>query len=239
LLAHFVALDDEQERLRCELAHLGIHYSYKAEYNDGVTTDTKFRADEAVHALALFHHDPRYILWLNNEPSSLLDTSSSRYKALITEKTTPFQVVNAIRFARYVNSRMVRESTGIGQENLTYKYGASTLGWILAKRVLRDQSSPALFDPAKISSLLSAPFDALRQLLWDKTRLALVARTPVAVIYRNQTRLLPILEQIILCEFALELDPAISAKRAMHNNLYPADLFNYMISKAPQIGGLV
>jgi hypothetical protein len=238
LLANFVALEDEQERLRCELAHLGIQYSYKAEYNDGVITPTKIKADEAVHALALFHPDPRYVLWLKNEPSSLLDTSSSRYKDLITGKTTPFQVVNAIRFARYVNTRMIRESIGTGPEKLTYKHGASTFGWILAKRVLTAQSSAGLFDPVKIEAVLSAPGDALRQTLWDKTRLALDGRTPL-VVYRNQTRTLPIVEQVMLENFGLAADQAIPAKRAMPTKLYAEELFNYMISKAPQIGGLI
>jgi len=234
----FLALDDEQERLRRELAVLGIHYSYKAEQNDGVVSDTKIRAPEAIHALALFHRDPRYILWLKNEPSSLLDTFSDRYKNLITAHTTPFQIVNAVRFARHVHSQMRDEAEGIGPERLTYKHGAPALAWILAKRVSREQSGTQLLVPSKIPTALSRDFDLLREDLWNKTQQALAGRTPL-VIYRNQSRTLPIVEQVMIQSYQLTTDPVIAIKRAMPNKYYPEDLFDYMISKSPQIGGLV
>jgi len=239
--AHFLALHDEQERLRRELAVLGIQYSYKAEYNDGVVSDNKIKATEAVHALALFHRDPRFILWLKNEPSSLLDIVSNRYKTLMTPQTTAFHVVNAVRFARYVNRRMRIEARGYRPEKLTYKHGASALGWILAKRVSREQSGANLFQTSRISSVLSAPFDELRQTLWDETSSALMGRTPL-VMYRSQTRTIPIVEKTMLKNYLLFEDPVIAIKRAQRSNrmeAYPEDLFHYMVSKAPQIEGLV
>jgi hypothetical protein len=239
--AHFLALDDEQERLRRELSVLGIQYSYKAELNDGVLSETKIRAPEAIHALALFHRDPRYILWLKNEPSSLLDIASDRYKALITPQTSAFHVVNAVRFARHVNGLMSIQARGTGPEILTYRHGAPALGWVLAKRLSHEQSGTKLFKTANIASVLSAPFDELRQTLWEKTDLSRGVSTPL-VIYRNQTRTLPIIEQVALTNYKLTADPVVPIKRAERSNrkeAYPEDLFNYMISKAPQIGGLV
>ncbi|MDR1281340.1 MAG: AIPR family protein [Opitutaceae bacterium] len=233
----FLALDDEQERLRRELAVLGIQYSYKAEQNDGVVSDIRIKAPEAIHALALFHRDPRYILWLKNEPSSLLDIFSDRYKNLIAAHTTPFQVVNAVRFARYVNNRMSVEAQGTGPEKLTYKHGASALAWVLAKRISSGQSGTQLFQSVKIRATLSVPFDELRQTLWDRTNLALAGRTPL-VIYRNQTRTLPIVEQVMFENYQLAADPVIAIKQAKPNKNYAEELFDYMISKAPQIGGL-
>jgi hypothetical protein len=236
--ADFLALDDEQERLRRELAVLGVQYSYKAEQNDGVVSDTKIRAPEAIHALALFHRDPRYILWLKNEPSSLLDISSDRYKNLIAAQTSAFQVVNAVRFARYVNKRMSIEAQGTGPEKLTYKHGASALAWTMAKRLVRDQSGTQLFQTEKIKTGLSVPFDELRQTLWDKTNAQLAGRTPL-VMYRSQERTLPIVEHVMLANYQLSTDPVIPIKRAKPNRNYQEELFDYMISKAPQIGGLI
>lgn len=235
--AHFLSLNDEQERLRRELAILGIQYSYKAEQNDGVISENRIRGTEAIHALALFHSDPRYILWLKNEPSSLLDILSERYKALITSNTTAFQVVNAVRFARHVFSRMLVESQGTGPEKLTYKHGAQTLAWVLAKRVSAEQSGSKSFQTAKIQAALSLEFDHLRQTLWDKTQAALAGRTPL-VIYRNQSRTLPVVEAVMLENYGLTADPVIAIKRAKPNKNYPEELYDYMISKAPQIGGL-
>lgn len=239
--SHFLALDDEQERLRRELAVLGIQYSYKAEQNDGVVSDTKIKAAEAVHALALFHPDPRYALWLKNDSSSLLDIFSTRYRALISPQATAFNVANAVRFARYVNRRMYSEAQGYGPEKLTYKHGATALAWILAKRVSGQQRGAQLFSTANIASVLSVPFDELRQSLWDETSSALAGRTPL-VVYRSQARTIPIIEKTMLANYQLTADPVVPIKRAARSNrkeAYPEDLFNYMISKAPQIGGLV
>jgi hypothetical protein len=235
--ADFLALDDEQERLRRELAVLGIQYSYKAEQNDGVVSETKIKAPEAIHALALFHKDPRYVLWLKNEPSSLLDIFSDRYKNLINAQTTPFQIVNAVRFARYVNTRMNVEAQGTGPEKLTYKHGASALAWVLAKQLSRDQQGTQLFQTAKIQTALSGPFDEIRQTLWEKTNAQLSGRTPL-VMYRSQERTLPILEHVMLANYQLSADPVIAVKRAKPNKNYQEELFDYMISQAPQIGGL-
>jgi hypothetical protein len=133
---------------------------------------------------------------------------------------------------------MAIQARGTGPEKLTYKHGASALAWILAKRVTVEQSSAKLFDPTKIPAVLSAPFDELRQCLWNHTKAALAGRTPL-VIYRNQTRTIPTVENVMLENFKLTADPAIAAKRAMPNKFYPEPLFDYMISKAPQIEGLV
>ena len=236
--ADFLALDDEQERLRRELAVLGIQYSYKAEQNDGVVSENKVRAPEAIHALALFHPDPRYVLWLKNEPSSLLDISSDRYKNLFNSQVTPFQVVNAVRFARYVNSRMDVEAQGTGPEKLTYKHGTSALAWVLAKRLISAQTGTQLLQSAKIATELSVPFDELRQLLWDKTNAQLAGRTPL-VMYRSQERTLPIIEHVMLANYQLSTDPVIAIKRAKPNKNYQEELFDYITSKAPQIGGLL
>ena len=239
--ANFLALDDQQERLRRELAVLGIQYSYKAERHDGVISHTKIKASEAVHALALFTQDPRYALWLKNEPSSMLDIFSERYKILINERTSAFTIANAVRFARYVNGRMRTESIGTGPERLAYNHGAPALGWVLAKRVAVQQSGHQLFDPDKVASVLSAPLDELRNEFWGKTNSSRGNKTPL-VIFRSQTHTLPIMEKTMITNYKPEHDKVVAIKQASHPNrdeLYPEEIFKYTISKAPQIGGLV
>ena len=163
--SNFVALHEEQERLRRDLAHLGIHYAFKAGAPDGNELD-RFRAEDAAYALALFHPDPRYIMWLKTEPSSLLDTSSKRYEGLFNPQLTAFQLANAVRFTRYVVGRMTTESYGYGPEKLTYKHGSYAFGWLLAKQVREQRNASRLIDPSNILAQLSAPADTLRQLMW-------------------------------------------------------------------------
>src|SRR5207244_3830382 len=89
-LANFVALDDQQERLRLELAYLGIHYAYRVEVTDSKVGPTRIQVDEAAHGLALFQSDPRFAIWLKKEPARLLDTGSDQYKTLFPGSLTAF-----------------------------------------------------------------------------------------------------------------------------------------------------
>lgn len=239
LLANFVALHDEQERLRRDLAHLDIHYAYKEGIGDGLSDANCIRADEAIYALALFHSDPRYVVWLKKEPSSLLDTSSDRYKALFTSSLTAYQLANAVRFARYISARMAPEARGSGAERLTYKHGVHAFGWILAKRVQREQNCVKLFDSEKLRSQLSTPSDLLRQKLWDTTQLALGNKSPLGI-FRGQAHAIPLIIRILVEYFGLSGDAAVPALQMQQHSReqYPEKLVNYLISKAPQIESL-
>ena len=156
LLANFAALDDEQERLRRDLALLGIHYAYKAEGPDGTHDPDRIRIDEAAHASALVQPDPRFAVWLGKEPAQLLDTERDPYKAIFASKLTAFQLANAVRVFRYLQRRMVTEvATATGAEKLTYKHGVFGLGFILTKRVAKAIDGAVLIDSAKILSALS------------------------------------------------------------------------------------
>jgi hypothetical protein len=236
--SNFVALHEEQERLRRDLAHLGIHYAFKAGAPDGNELD-RFRADEAAHALALFHPDPRYVVWLKNEAPSLLDTSSERYRGLFNPQLTAFQLANAVRFMRYVVARMTRESIGYGREKLTYKHGAFAFGWLLAKQVGAERNAPRLFDASKLETQLSAPADQLRQQLWTRTQAVLGSKSPLAV-FRGQNHVVPLLSNVLIQHYGLSADPAVLAKQQQQNykDPYPVELYNYLVSKAPQITGL-
>ena len=250
LLSNFAALDDEQERLRRELAYLGIHYAYKAEANDGVVDNCRIRIDEAAQALAMLQADPRYVVWLKKEPAQLLDTNSEQYKALFAPSVSAFQLANAVRFNRYVQSRMANEArSASGQERLAYKHGGYALAWTMAKRAVKAIKGTLLLDEGKLKIALSAPFDVLRQTLWDATKSATVLvaggsemylKGPLAF-YRNQTDVVPLLSKVMISHFQLGADPALEHKMKSHRTgqAYPEDLFAYLISKAPQIEELV
>lgn len=241
LLANFAALDDEQERLRRDLAYLGIHYAYKAEAADGVNDDSRICIDEAAQALAMLQPDPRYVVRLKKEPAQLLDTSSDSYKALFSPSVTAYQLANAVRLNRYLQNRMATEArTSGGQERLTYKHGPYALAWIMAKRLNLAINGAALIDDTKLKAALSAPFDQLRQNLWDAVKpVAMYTKGPLAL-FRNQTDVLPLLQSVMVTHYGLGTDPVLEHKKKAYKTgqLYPEELFEYLASKAPQIGNL-
>lgn len=248
-LSNFAALDDEQERLRREIAHLGIRYAYKAEGPGTANEQNRIRIDEAAQALSMLQQDPRYVVWLKKEPARLLDTSSDQYKELFGKSVTPFRLVNAVRVNRYIQQRMETESLAVsGQERLTYKHGSYAMGWLLVKRLRMAISTERLVDETKLATTLSVPFDELRQLLWTKTQNATLSsagpppeyfRGPLAF-FRNQTDVVPLLQEIAIENFGLAQDPVIGHKKQQQptGQPYPEALFAYLISKAPQIGNL-
>lgn len=248
LLANFAALDDEQERLRRDLAYLGIHYVYKAEAADGTSDPNRIRIDEAAMALAMVQGDPRYPVWLKKEPAQLLDTTSDQYKALFSPIVTAFQLANAVRLNRYVQSRMATEALGAsGQERLTYKHGSHVAAWVMAKRVRTANNGTTLLNEAKLSAILSVPFDQLRQSLWAAVESAtlMVGSPPIYLkgplaFFRNQTDVVPMMQGLLINYYELSADPVVDHKKQQQKagQSYPEELFAYLISKAPQIGNL-
>jgi hypothetical protein len=249
LLANFAALDNEQERLRCDLSYLDIHYVYKAGAAEGIIDANRIRIDEAAQALAMLQPDPRYVVWLKKEPAQLLDTTSLQYKALFSPALTAFQLANAVRLNRYVQNRMATEArSGSGQERLTYKHGNYALAWVMAKRVSHAINGTALLDVGKIETTLSPLFDQLRQNLWEETNSATIMTSGTSIYYskgplalfRNQTDVVPLLEKVLVTHYGLSADPVLEHKKKLYKagQSYPEDLFAYLVSKAPQIGNL-
>lgn len=241
LLANFAALDDQQERLRRELAYLDIHYAYKAEGPDNALDPKRIRIDEAAQALALLQPDPRYVVWLKKEPAQLLDTESAAYQNVFRAGLTGIELANAVRALRYVQSRMLVEAVvANGAERLTYKHGAYALGFILVKRIRQAIAGTALIDEAKLKAELGAPFDAARQTLWGAVQPKTALKGPLAL-FRNQTDAVPLLRDAMIAYYGLGADPAITPLRAkvVPTDPYPQKaLFDFLSAKAPQVGNI-
>lgn len=241
LLANFAALDDQQERLRRELAYLDIHYAYKAEGPDNALDPKRIRIDEAAQALALLQPDPRYVVWLKKEPAQLLDTESTAYQNLFRAGLTGIELANAVRALRYVQSRMLVEAVAAnGPERLTYKHGAYALGFILVKRIRQVIAGAALIDETKLKAELGAPFDAARQSLWGTVQPKTALKGPLAI-FRNQTDAVPLLRDAMIAHYGLAADPAIAPLQAKvtAGEPYPQKaLFDFLSAKAPQIGNI-
>jgi len=225
-----------------ELAHLDIHYAYKAEASDNKSDPMRIGVDEAAQALALFHPDPRFVIWLKKEPSRLLDMNTEQYKTLFSATLSAIKLANAVQFLRYVQCRMTTEvRAASGQERLTYKHGNHAIGWVLAKRVANECSGARLFDEGKLRDGIGVAFDQLRQTVWAVTgnRINITFKGPLAL-YRNQTETIPLLDSIIIQHYNLGADPVVAIKKNQQTvgQAYPKDLFEYLIAKAPQIGSL-
>lgn len=237
-LSDFVALEEDQERLRREAAYLKIHYEYKSGVSDQ-SDPAKIHITEAVPALALLHPDPRYAVWLKKEPGNLYQTKSEQYKGLFPSSLSIQTLINAVTFYRYMQAQMVIQANGAttSLERLTYKHGVFALGWVLSKRIRKHIFASNLINLTDLETAMSRPFDEARNRLYNLIQEQYNAgRGPLAV-YRNQTHAIPVIQKLMLEDYALTNDQAIPHKRSQHeaNDPYPVALFDYMAQKAPEI----
>ncbi|MFH1743334.1 MAG: hypothetical protein ABIH23_30375, partial [bacterium] len=102
-----------------------------------------------------------------------------------------------------------------------------------------EQEGARLLDDSKLRNSLGVPFDELRQIHWTETQKRLYLKGPLAL-FRNQTDTIPLLEAILINYYGLGADPVVGHKRNQQaiGRPYPKELFDYLISKAPQIGNL-
>lgn len=233
-LADFVALEEDQERLRREAAYLNIHYEYKAGVSDQ-SDPTKINITEAVPALALLHQDPRYAVWLKKEPGNLFQTKGEPYKGLFPANLSVHSLINAVSFYRYIQTQIaaqVKATTGL--ERLAYKHGSYALAWVLSKRIKNDIFAAKKLQMSDLETDMSIAFDQARNRLFNIAQQQ--GRSPLSV-FRNQTYAVQVMRQLMLEDYSLTNDPVIPHKEAQYsaNQLYPVALFDYMISKAPQI----
>ena len=238
--ADFTALDPEQERLRRELALLGIRYAYQAEAQDHADASV-IRVEEAAYALAMLGPDPRLPVMAKRSATNLQLVGEYPYNAIFTPALTAYQLRNAIDAFRYIMTRMGEEASAAAdqQERLAYRHGAYVLAFILMKRMRGVIDGQARMDTQKLAAAAGPVLDGLRQKLWDETTPLLGERGPLAI-FRNQADVNTILRLAITANFGLDGDAALPALLAIDttNQPYPERLFQYLSNKAPQIGNL-
>lgn len=236
--ANFASLDENQERLRQEIAHLGYTYHYRPEA--AATGAEAITLEEALKALASQQNDPRYAVWLKSEPARLANPESAEYQLLFPAALTGVTLVNAVLCHRAIRSLVVgyeQTATARSQEKLIYRHAIHVITYVMMKRLRQRISAAAVIEAATIPGLISQPLDELRQQTADLGRQRLTYQGPLAF-FRNQTNVVTFLSDLMETHFGLTADPAIAPLRNTQNaaDAYPRKrLLDYLSSKAPQL----
>lgn len=238
--ANFASLDENQERLRQEIAHLGFEYHYRPEAL--ATGPTAITLDEALRALASQQHDPRYAVWLKSEPARLANPDSAEYQALFANTLTGAALVNAVLCHRAIRALVVDyelRAPARSQERLIYRHGIHVITAVMMKRLRNRIGAAAVVDVAEINALLSqaGTLDQLRQQAFSLGQQRLTFEGPLAY-FRNQSNVTAFLADLMETHFALTADPAIAPLRNIQTaaDVYPRKrLLDYLSSRAPQL----
>lgn len=236
--ANFASLDENQERLRQEIAHLGFDYHYRPEA--AATGAKAIMLDEAVKALASLQNDPRYTVWLKSEPARLANPDSAEYQVLFPASLTGAALVNAVQCHRAIRALVVgyeQNAAARSQEKLIYRHAIHVITTVMMKRLKQRIGVAAAIDATSLPALISLPLDQLRQQTFDLGQQRLTFQGPLAY-FRNQSNVVTFIADLMEAHFALTTDQAIAPLRNIQNaaDAYPRKrLLDYLSSKAPQL----
>jgi hypothetical protein len=238
--ANFASLDENQERLRQEIAYLGFDYHYRPEAL--ATGTTAITLDEALRAMASQQHDPRYAVWLKSEPARLANPDSAEYQALFATTLPGAALVNAVLCHRAIRALVVdyeARASARSQERLLYRHGVHVITAVMMKRLRNRIGAAAVVDTSVIAALLSQSdtLDLLRQQTFTLGQQRLTFEGPLAY-FRNQSNVAAFLADLMETHFALAADPAIAPLRNIQiaADAYPRKrLLDYLSGRAPQL----
>lgn len=235
----FAALDEEQERIRRELQHLDIEYVYRVGEPVSGWNPNRILVAEAMQALAMLELDPRYPVWMKRSLVDFQKTDGEPYKQIFSQSLSSISLVNAVRVYRYIREQVAASVRGCWyEERKAYKHSEFAMASVFAKQFRTAIDNNDLIDIAKLRAAGSAPYDTLRQYLWDIIQ-SIPWPGPLAIA-KNQDRTLDLTRRLMTRQYGLKNDPAIKALRAKYivGQPYQVDLFKYLASKAPQIGNI-
>jgi len=238
---NFASLDPRQEELRRELAYLGYSYHYRPEATprNAEVSANIITIEQAMKALALFEVDSRYPYWLKNEISRFQSAESSEYQSLFTQTLTGAQLVNKVKFFRFVRDVLASNAAATRDaEGLFYKHGAFVVASVLAKRCRTRVNEPDVLKQTQLNALLSAPLDQCRQTCWDKARPLVGQGRSVLSYFQNQGSTVRLMDSCMSAIYGLEQAEAYQAVKQVtdRKEAFPQEkVFRYLITRAPQI----
>jgi len=235
----FAALDEEQERVRRELQHLDIEYVYRVGEVATGYNPNRILVGEAIQALAMFELDPRYPVWMKRSLVDFQKTDGEPYKQIFSQSLSSIKLANAVRVYRYIKGQVSSSVRGsLYDERKAYKHGEYAMAFAFAKQFRQAVDGNDLIQTAKLKTAGGAPYDTLRQHLWEIIQ-SFSWPGPLAI-SKNQDHTLNVIRRLMTRQYGLKDDPAIKTLRAklITGQPYQVDLFKYLASKASQIGNL-
>ena len=176
--------------MRRELAYLGYSYHYRPEATprNADVARSIITLEQAMKALALFELDSRYPYWLKNEVARFQNAESNEYKGLFTRKLTGTQVVNKVKFFRFVRDVLAANAAATtGAEGLYYHHGVFVAAAVLAKKFRNRVNETGRVEArAGIQPAIECASRECRQTSWDIARPMVGQGRSVLAFFQNQ-----------------------------------------------------
>ena len=236
-LSNFAALDDNQERLRQEMALHGYDYHYRPQqaFRTGIPT---IRIEELAKALACLHKDIRFPARLKSEAGLFTNTESDSYQCLFTTDLSGSVAINAVTAYNKIHGLLNNaDRTSPSPERLVYRHCGYALASILLKRLKNKIDSAEILTAAQVEVLIGQPFDELRQQFADQYAVVGVGSAPHAL-FKRIPDTARITQKVAIEDQALSGDETVNTlltRAVPADDPYNQALTNYLAGKAGQI----
>jgi hypothetical protein len=230
LSANFAAQDPTQERLRQELAGLGVAYHVRPEAG-AVPDHNNILLDEAVAALSWLTNDPRYPVWQKSGKGDLSNPDSPAYKSLFRADLPGAHLANAVFFSREITKLLKKADLSSGGiERLVYRHGVQAIGWVYMKRLRNRIEVPKPVDPNDVPTIISVSFDAMRQAALD----GFPKFTGPLAFFKSQGDTTPFVAALMESSYQLTGHPALPPLKQKGGQAGVDKLIAFMAGQAPQ-----
>ena len=235
-LSNFAALDENQERLRQEMALHGVDYQYRpqTQASNGIPVVT---IDNLAKALACLHSDIRFPARLKSEPSQFTNVENESYQSLFTAALAGHTAINAVTVFEVIHDLITRaERSSPSPEKLVYRHCGYAIASILMKQLRSKIKGSELLVATDVEQWLSVPFDEVRQKFADQYPAVAMGAAHHAF-FKRIPDTAKLINKVWIEQQDLQQDAAVEALlgQSSRDDPYNQRLFNMLEGRADQI----
>ena len=232
-LSNFAALDDNQEKLRQEMAIYGVDYHYRPQ-QPARGNSRIIDISTLSKALACLHNNIDYPARLKTELSLFTNTDSLAYQALFSDNLSGSSAINVVTVYKVIHELLVAaERSSPSPERLVYRHCLYPLASVLLKQFKDRIEGADILLEGDIRQLISAPFDELRQCFADQYRIS--AAGMHHAFFKRISDTARLTQKAAIAYQNMATDQTVLHLQGQVNTPYNQALTNYLISKIVQI----
>lgn len=236
-LSNFAALDDNQERLRREIALYGYDYHYRPQQPANGNAPV-IDISTLAKALACLHQSVDFPGRLKTEPSLFTNTESQAYQAIFTDSQTGSKAINAVTAFNVIHRLLATaDKSSPSPERLVYRHCLYPLASILIKQLKSKIEGAEILNANDVRGMISAPFDVVRQAFSDQYNSHSYGSMHHAF-FKRIGDTAKIMQSVMIACNGLGDDATVAHLRGIvqPDDTYNQALANYLFSKLQQIG---
>jgi hypothetical protein len=235
-LSNFAALDDNQERLRQEIALFGVDYQYRPQ-RQNVTGIPSITIDNLVKSLACLYEDISYPARLKSEPSQFTNFENEAYKNLFPPEIRGHNALNAHTVFEVITELTVAAERGSpSPEKLIYRHCNYAIATILMKQMRSKIEGVDTLKKNDVKVCISVTFDEVRQKFADQYGIVSFGAAPHAF-FKRISDTSKLINKVWIEHQGLRQDAAVTALlgHLLHDDPYNKRLFDVLKNRAAQL----